>query len=242
MIKWTFTERSADRISKVVQAVERSDVVNLTPPSRRHKQASGSAFGTMPFMARLTGWNASPDLDYDWVEVWRGSSSDSWVTKTGGRTSAEGDSSSATVSKNAQHVNNIEDLPDNLIVVMFQHIDEEDVKRYSFTVPVQLDSVFAHRTLLTNSPTLGDREDRTLSGAQMIDVTGSGPTPAEYGLEDQGTSVGWVETVMVGLGYDTTNKKFVLKAKDLEFDVMGRKVSESDIMTTDVIDLVLCST
>lgn len=186
--------------------------------------------GTATWTAEIT--SAATTAPYSWKEVhWDAAGAD-WQDKSGGLTG----------STNARHLGGFSTGPlTGALVNMWATTDDTGADLYLFDIISQPDSTFAHRTTAGGSITLGNREDRSLSTTQIVQIGTSG-LPAAHAVDSQTSGkAGWVETeTLAGVGYSTADKEFWQKWRDVEFDCLGRRVSTSAIFSTLIIDLTVC--
>lgn len=173
----------------------------------------------------LAKWNSGSSA-YDWQEAHY--SAGSWVQKSGGLSTGGYTSDTGTGNMAlAVHEAGLQDLPDGIHIRIELHTDSSGDIQPIFQVPLQLDASFVHRTALTGTPTLGNRADYTFTQSELQNdaITLASATS----IEGQGSSIGWVKTeVWVPNIYEAGGDKTLYGyAQDIEYDVLGRYVSES---------------
>ena len=177
------------------------------------------------FPAHISVWNSGTS-SYDWAEVQRNSGDTAFATFTGNRNS--------TNYNEARHFGLVGNLPCGItpiLVLMHFTIDADGETQPFFEVPVQKDAAFSHRTSFAGAITLGDRADYSLTEAEV--KTEAENTGLDWGIEIQTTAptgVGYVRTLpsRPDLYVDGGDEELYGYVHDVEFDVMGRQVSESN--------------
>jgi hypothetical protein len=176
---------------------------------------------------------------YEWVEQERGIKR--WRDKEFGFSSS-GSGTGTKTELPAIHVNLIPKLPAGLRVVLYPQLRSDGETLWMFTVPVEIDEGFSHRTAADGTGSAsGDRKDRRKTEAQLVATEDVAPN-YEYGVSDQADGKsGWVTTCVTGVGFDTSTGNWVLQFQDYEYDAVGNKVSESKTFSTNIIASVECT-
>lgn len=206
--------------------------------------------GGSAFYARIE-WNGTAQA-YEWHELEFDAGGPGWQDRTNGMSTAG--IASATGSQDqplAYHETLIPSLP-SVTVLMRMVVDDTGAVQPVFAVPVQWDSGFAHRSSLAGSVTAGNRADYTLTAAELQteDPTAGTPQPGVgvIGITTQPAGkAGWVKTEVVRnvfyLDSDSGGANTMYGyVKDVEYDVMGRPISESQLMIYTVLTPGPCQT
>ena len=176
--------------------------------------------------ARLTAWNAGT-LSYDWSEIhWDTEpATDLWIDVDGGQNS--------DIYGEGVAFGEFADLPIPTTwkypVIMFLASDLQGEDRPMFIVPPQHDVTgITHRTDATASPTAGNREDLTMTAAELADNTHT-MVKEQVGAQtaDKG---GFIVTRTLRHFYNATDHKWEADIQDIELDLLLRPVSTSNIL------------
>ena len=190
-------------------------------------------------MGRIVSYNGG-NLSYEWVEQ-------EWTVSVGGNVSIadkENGLSSSGVGggseEPARHANLIPELPGSTVIALYYFLDSGLNKQWFFTVPVQTDPDFVHRTDPAASPTAGSREDLTMTTAQLN--TEAASSALDWSIRNQGNKRGVVYTAPSrGIVYNGSgDAKIYGYVTDIELDVMGRVVSRSGEMRYEIHTPAAC--
>ena len=189
-----------------------------------------------PFPVHLTGGPSTSNsvYGYSWDAVRPNADNDGWEVVAGGKSYR-----SHGVARHFHLWDNLPATEENPIFAMLSLLKTADGKFAPFfDVPVQKDADFAHRGTASGSPTLGNREDRTKSEAEIIQNSGSyvpGLSDDAESIEEQRDGYqGWVETKLTGIGYHSASNQIKVQFWDEEYDVMGRRISSSITFHTSI--------
>ena len=235
------------RLNSMVDAINRSNnistssidlQINNTPVG--HEINSNPHFQRESFPAHVYDWDGTKK-GYSWLELTLNAARTGYDIFGDCRQSGDEYADGTLIFGVAVHASFIEDLPgttsEPLLVTMTLAPDVNDLPAPTFEVPVQLDSVFAHRSSAGGSPTLGERADLTRAVNSATTDTNK-----DWNISGQANDKkGYVTTVMLGFEVDESDDaKIKAYWRDEEYDVMGRHISSSEVFSTEIHEPDAC--